>query len=81
MPHADQRDMGCNARVKYSHNLHNSVQIILFLDKINIMQYFYLQKCKLFHIPSLPAALGTSHACASCENYENKSRNYLIVGF
>ncbi len=27
----------------------------------------------LFYIPSLPAALGTSHACASRENYENKS--------
>ncbi len=34
--------MGCNARVKYSHNLHNSDQIIFFPDKINIMQYFYL---------------------------------------
>ncbi len=34
--------VGCNARVKYSHNLHNSDQIIFFPDKINIMQYFYL---------------------------------------
>ncbi len=42
---------------------------------------FLSAECKLFHISSLPAALGTSHACASRENYENKSRNYLIVGF
>ncbi len=34
--------MRCNARVKYSHNLYNSVQIILFPEKIYIMQYFYL---------------------------------------
>ncbi len=42
---------------------------------------FLSAECKLFHIPRLPAALGTSHACVSRENYENKSRNYSIVGF
>ncbi len=35
---------------------------------------FLSAECKLFYIPSLPPALGTSNA-----NYENKSRNYLIV--
>ncbi len=73
--------MRCNARVKYSHNLHNGVQIIFFPDKNQYNAIFLSAECNLFHIPSLPAALGTSHACASRENYENKSRNYLIVRF
>ncbi len=42
---------------------------------------FLSAECWLFYIPSLPASVGTSYACASRENYEHKSRNYLIVGF
>ncbi len=72
-----------------SHNLLNSVQIIFFPDKINIMQYFYLLNVRKTYIRKhrkcciekrLPAAPGTSHACASRGNYENNSRNDLIVG-
>ncbi len=73
--------VGCNARVKYWHNLLNSVQIIFFFPWQNQYNAIFLSaECKLFHIPSLPAALGTSHACVNHGNYENQSRNYLIVG-
>ncbi len=57
---------------------HNSVQIIFFLDKINIMQYFYLLNVSFSIFRALLLHLIT---CMSRENYENTSRNYLIVGF
>ncbi len=48
--------------------IHNSVQIIFFLDKINIMQYFY----KLNVIFSIfRAHLLHLITCMSRENYEN----------
>ncbi len=50
---------------------HNSVQIIFFPDKINIMQYFYLLNI------SLSAAPHHMHV----QNYEHKSRNYLIIRY
>ncbi len=53
----------------------------LFSDKINIMQYFYLLNVSFSIFQACLLQLGTSHACASRENYDNKSRNYLIVGF
>ncbi len=72
--------VGCNTRVKYSHNLHNSVQIIFFPDQINIMQYFYLLNVSFSIFQACLLHWG-HHMCASRENYENKSKNYLIVGF
>ncbi len=53
--------------------IHNSVQIIFFPDKINIMQYLYLLNVS-FSIFQACCCTETSHA-----NYEHKSRNYLII--
>ncbi len=63
-----------------THPNHLSVQTIFSPDKVNVMAVFPSAECKLFHIPSLPAALVTSCTGTSHETYENKSRNYCIVG-
>ncbi len=55
--------VGCIARVK-CHNWHKcSDHLFSWQNQYNAI--ILSTKCKLFHIPSLPAALGTSHACAS----------------